>query len=61
MQEVGEELGHVPELVRLQPVDGRVLLREDLLEVVLSFLYGFIHKSIHPSRQTHPHIHPWGE
>jgi len=35
VEEVGEELGHVSELVRLEPVDGRVLLVEGLLEGVL--------------------------
>ena len=35
VKEVAEQAGHVPELVRLEPVNGVVRIAEDLLEWVL--------------------------
>ena len=50
MQQVREELGHVPQLVGLQAVDCLVLFHEDLLEWVDVFLV-YLAKSLEQTNQ----------
>lgn len=55
-EEVGEELGDVPQLVRLQAVDHRVLLHEALLKVLLVHLVD--HAEPLPQQPVVPQVRP---